>query len=162
MAKGGKQQAAAAGPLRALQMQMEREGLQQQQQQEGGTVEAGSSSSGSQALAAKRGRKSSSKAAGAAAAAAEFAVEDHKQEGEWVTVERFWVNIRVMLLLWKEAEGLHGAGVVKRLHGVVMLLLYHMAKQRSWIPCIPILVVALLSRPLSRPVGPTNWHPQSR
>jgi hypothetical protein len=88
MARGAKQQAAAAGPLRALQMQMEREGLLQQQQQDVAVLEAGSGSSSSQALAAKRGRKSSSKAAGAAAAAAaaEFAVEDHKQEGACIVL----------------------------------------------------------------------------
>jgi hypothetical protein len=61
-------------------MQMERDGLLQQQQGVE-VLEAGSGSSSSQALAAKRGGKGSSKAAGAAAAAAEFAVEDHKQEG---------------------------------------------------------------------------------
>jgi hypothetical protein len=73
-------------------MQMERDGLQQQQQQGVEVVEAGSGGSSSQALAAKRGRNISSKAAGAAAAAADFAVEDHKQEGACMLVYMFCIR----------------------------------------------------------------------
>jgi hypothetical protein len=105
----GKPQVAAAGPLRALQMQMEREGLLQQQQDEAGSssssnIEVAGSSSSSTALAAKRGKKKKRKkeAGAAAATAAEFAVEDHKEQGRlWsrVAVGLCCINLGLLLLL---------------------------------------------------------------